>query len=151
MTHDLPPLPEPREPSGRGARWFTAGQMHAYARAAIAADRAAMPVAQQAQEPDCWGVFSEDGPEYIAPWKDAAHEHINDAIAAGLPEAARWTVQPLYAAPAAPQAPAKALTEERIELLANRHMLETRAEWRMSDLYQFARAIERAHGIGSDK
>ena len=36
MTDNLPPLPEARKPDEHGAGWFTAAQMQAYARAAIA-------------------------------------------------------------------------------------------------------------------
>lgn len=39
----LPPLPEPRTPAAYGAGWFTAGQMQAYARAALTASPPARP------------------------------------------------------------------------------------------------------------
>ncbi len=62
------------------------------------------------QEPVAWLVCSvnSDGSlslEHAAAWKEAAHEHINDAIAEhGIEEAASWVVRPAYvAAPVAQQ------------------------------------------------
>lgn len=45
-TDALPPLPQARMPDEHGIGWFTAGQMHEYARAALAAAPQA-PAAQQ--------------------------------------------------------------------------------------------------------
>ena len=39
MSNELPPLPEARRPDENGAGWFTAGQLQAYARAAVADER----------------------------------------------------------------------------------------------------------------
>lgn len=62
-------------------------------------------------EPFAWIVCwpDDDGvlhPGFAAAWKDAAHEHINDAISEGVDEASKWVVRPVYIrpAPAAPQA-----------------------------------------------
>ena len=58
-----------------------------------------------AQEPVAWVVCSinKDGSpslEYAAAWKEAAHEHINDAITEHeIEDAASWVVRPVYAAP----------------------------------------------------
>ena len=57
------------------------------------------------QEPVAWLVCSinKDGSpslEYAAAWKEAAHEHINDAITEHeIEDAASWVVRPAYAAP----------------------------------------------------
>lgn len=57
------------------------------------------------QEPFAWLVCSvnPDGSlslEYAAPWREAAHEHINDAITEhGIEEASSWVVRPAYLNP----------------------------------------------------
>jgi uncharacterized protein (DUF2461 family) len=49
--YSLPPLPRPRKPDENGAGWFTAGQMHEFAAAAIAQAREAdLKVMRQAME-----------------------------------------------------------------------------------------------------
>lgn len=61
--------------------------------------------AQAQQEPVAWLVCSTnpDGSlkvEHAATWKEAAHEHINDAIVEyEVSEAGSWIVQPAYTAP----------------------------------------------------
>lgn len=57
--------------------------------------------ADQAPEPVAWIVFDEQGvPEYVASYREACHEHINDALAQfDMPEAAKWIVRPAYLAP----------------------------------------------------
>jgi len=37
--------------------------------------------------------------EYAAPWQEAAHEHINDAVAEDIEGAAQWVVRPAFLAP----------------------------------------------------
>ena len=65
--------------------------------------KAAQP--QQASQPVAWLVIDEDSmPVYAAPWKEAAHEHINDAINEhDIAEARNWKVLPAYAHPPAAQ------------------------------------------------
>jgi hypothetical protein len=47
---------------------------------------------------EIWVVLDENGdPEYAAGWKDACHQHINDALEHGWLEAAEWVVRPFYA------------------------------------------------------
>lgn len=69
-------------------------------RDALRAELAAL----KAQEPVAWHVVDERGDlMHAASWKEAAHEHISDAISEhDLIEAARWRVVPVYAAPTAP-------------------------------------------------
>lgn len=76
--------------------------------------RARAAQAQRA-EPVAWLVFDEEGlPAYACAWREAAHDHINDALQEyGIEEAARWTVRPVYAAPPpAPQPMAPMLQEQ---------------------------------------
>lgn len=77
---------------------FVNGLLSARALEAIPAGRV-----QQA-EPAAWLVCSvnSDGTlslEHAAPWREAAHEHINDAITEhGIEGAASWVVRPAYLA-----------------------------------------------------
>lgn len=80
-----------------------------FARAIIAAAIAKHEEDRVVGEPVAWLVCStnSDGTsslEYAAPWQEAAHEHINDAITEhGIEDAASWVVRPAYlAAPPAP-------------------------------------------------
>lgn len=52
-------------------------------------------------EPSAWLVLDKDGTLiHAAAWREAAHEHINDAINEhGVSEAARWVVRPAFTAP----------------------------------------------------
>jgi hypothetical protein len=72
-------------------------------------DAAALPPAEETflhavpdPEPAAWLVCSvnSDGSlslEHAAAWKDAAHEHINDAINEhDIKEATSWVVRPVY-------------------------------------------------------
>lgn len=71
-----------------------------------ALDQQAVSDAALAQpEPVAWLVLDEDGlPMYAAAWREAANEHINDAINEhDLVEAHKWRVVPVYAHPPAPQ------------------------------------------------
>jgi hypothetical protein len=73
-------------------------------------------LAQQQGEavPFAWHVCSvnKDGSlslEFAAAWQEAAHEHINDAIADhGIEDAAAWVVRPAYHHPAPAQQPLNA-------------------------------------------
>ena len=99
----LPPLPEPMgeiayDSSDVGddvEKWsaFDGNQMHAYARAALAAQPRAVP--DDAWEmSEVWVVQDETGlPIYCASYPEACHEHINDAINEhGIEEAKAWKV-----------------------------------------------------------
>jgi hypothetical protein len=73
------------------------------------------PVAQG--EPVAWLVCSvnKDGSlslEHAAAWREAAHEHINDAITEyGIEDAATWVVRPAYTHP---QQASEPMTDEQI-------------------------------------
>lgn len=105
LTDDeRPKLPEPRVPKDSNtSTWdkFSAAQMEAYADAREAAVLAKL----REQEPVAWLVCSinKDGSpslEHAAAWKEAAHEHINDAITEHeIEDAASWVVRPAYAEP----------------------------------------------------
>ena len=136
--------------------------------AALLRELAAGPVVNQqmttepAQEPVAWHVCSvnSDGSlslEFAAPWEEAAHEHINDAINEyDIDDAASWVVRPVYASPqpqrteppyAAPQQ-RKPLSADQIRDAVNDH-----AFWATSKnfIFRIARAIERAHGITGEQ
>lgn len=93
------------------AQQYEAGDM---ASASAQGFRDGVASVQQGQEPVAWLVCSvnSDGSlslEHAAAWKEAAHEHINDAITEhGIEEAASWVVRPAYvAAPVAQQPQAR--------------------------------------------
>lgn len=85
---------------------FTADQMQAYATQAVIK---ALAERQGEAVPFAWHVCSvnKDGSlslEFAAVWEEAAHEHINDAIAEDeIEEAASWVVRPAYHHPPARQ------------------------------------------------
>lgn len=56
---------------------------------------------QQAGEAVAWHVVDADGQlMHAAGWKEAAHEHINDALNEyGIAEAAKWRVIPVFTRP----------------------------------------------------
>ena len=93
-------------------------------------------------EPVAWLVMDESGyVQHAASWRDAAHEHINDAINEhDLVCARTWRVVPVYAAPQQ----RKPLSADQIRDAVNDH-----AFWATSKnfIFRIARAIERAHGI----
>jgi hypothetical protein len=95
-------------------------------------------------EPVAWLVMDESGyVQHAASWRDAAHEHINDAINEhDLVCARTWRVVPAYASP--PQR--KPLTDEEIERLWYPSAVMAEPGKRR---VAFGRAIEQAHGIGS--
>lgn len=70
--------------------------------AQVEAEHAALLKAISDAEPVAWLVCSVNKDkslslEHAAPWKEAAHEHINDAINEyGLEEAASWIVREVY-------------------------------------------------------
>ena len=111
---------------------------------ALAAHEAAKPA-----EPLAWLVCSvnKDGSlslEHAAPWRESAHEHINDAINNfGIREAARWVVRPAYAAPVAVASP---LSDEMLDRLED-GCWDGPGLGARFDKRKFARAIEAAHGI----
>lgn len=69
-------------------------------------------------EPTAWLVLDKDGSlVHAAAWRQAAHDHISDAITEhGIEEAARWVVRPAYTAPQ-PQ-PKGTVDSRRVEELA---------------------------------
>lgn len=71
-----------------------------------------------------WVVFDpKDGPEFVAAWREGAHEHIKDCLEEGIHEAARWVVREYV-----PYADAHAMRAalENVMTLAARHRKE---EW----------------------
>lgn len=108
------------------------------AREALAAHEAE----QQAGEAVAWHVVDADGQlMHAAGWKEAAHEHINDALNEyGIAEAAKWRVIPVFTHPQQP------LTREQcIKLWGDRSDGPSNGE-----IVSFTRAIEAAHGITKD-
>ena len=108
-------------------------------------------------EPVAWLVLSvgRDGSysvEHAAAWKEAAHEHINDAITEfDIDGAGKWIVRPAYTHPAPRQplsdkqiAEAWVSISDPITLGAALQVHSGKA------VREFARAIERAHGIGGE-
>jgi hypothetical protein len=61
----------------------------------------AEPLPAEPQQPVAWLVLDEQGyPEFAAGWREAAHEHINDAINEhDIEGAKKWTVRPVFASP----------------------------------------------------
>ena len=113
-------------------------------------------------EPVAWHVCSvnSDGSlslEFAAPWEELAHEHVNDAINEhDIDGAASWVVRPVYASPQPqqtepsqnthPPQQRKPLTDYEIDRFwMNRPNLHDGEL--LPQLRDFARAIERAHGI----
>ena len=97
---------------------------------AITALRTAIAAAEK-QEPVAW----------MYQWKTGAYRtrHVSTAR---WPESSEWTEWPLYTHP--PQR--KPLTDEEIALIVG----ECAASAHRHDDFSFARAIERAHGIGGE-
>ena len=96
-------------------------------------------------EPVAWCVFDEDNqPAYVAGWREACHEHINDALQEhDIAEAAKWVVRPLYAVPQ-PQPQRELLTNGEIYTA---YIEATNQTLRPQDerlALAFARAIEKA-------
>lgn len=133
--------------------------------------------AQAQQEPVAWLVCSTnpDGSlkiEHAATWKEAAHEHINDAIVEyEVSEAGSWIVQPAYTAPqptenlnckstqkrlatlwgyVKKESARQPLTEDQLRDVLRQCPHDTAENLRVRWLYakDFASAIEAAHGIG---
>lgn len=124
--------------------------------------------AEPVQEPVAWHVCSvnSDGSlslEFAASWEESAHEHINDAINEyDIDGATSWVVRPVYAAPQQPMRCPKdggecgaggyCRPEQRKPLLAS-DIVTMYAECPTcdADMIDFARAIERAHGITGEQ
>lgn len=93
----------------RGIEWQWRALQAGYA--LREADSAVLAAADAAEggEAVAWLVLDKQGAlMHAAAWREAAHEHINDAINEhGLTEAAKWVVRPAYThpAPAAPAVP----------------------------------------------
>ena len=96
-------------------------------------------------EPVAWLVMDESGyVQHAASWRDAAHEHINDAINEyDLVCARTWRVVPVYAAPQQ-QVP---LTYEQIKQAMSDAGVRVFQPGLWDVLLDAGRAIERAHGI----
>ena len=124
--------------------------------------RTAKPAQQPQGEPVAWHVCSvnSDGSlslEFAAPWEELAHEHVNDAINEhDIDGAASWVVRPVYASPQPqqtepsqnthPPQQRQPLTDYEIDRFwMNRPNLHDGEL--LPQLRDFARAIERAHGI----
>jgi hypothetical protein len=108
--------------------------------------------AEPVQEPVAWLVMSEIGPVYAAAWRQGAHDHINDALMcddiSDLDELKSWCVVPVYSHP--PQR--QPLTEGRLMGVYMDFDRSANKAWTSAEyLLHFARAIERAHGIGEQK
>jgi hypothetical protein len=89
---ELPPLP-----TSQATDWhpfkYTADQMREYALQA----RASLPVQQ---EPIAWAAKNCEGFDYIAEFREAVNDHINEAMDMEAGRAmAPWHIVPLYAAP----------------------------------------------------
>ena len=94
-------------------------------------------------EPFAWAVCSINSDsalslEYTAPWEEAAHDHIFDAIEEDIDGAASWVVRPLYLHPAPAQTP---LTDKQIDAITDEEIGNERL---LSAYRSYARAIERA-------
>lgn len=101
---------------------------------------------QPEPEPVAWLVMDESGyVQHAASWRDAAHEHINDAINEhDLVCARTWRVVPVYTAP--PKR--KPLTDEEIDVIWKNHVLPGFGErQKFYSPIVYARAIEAAHNI----
>ena len=113
--------------------------------------------AEPVQEPVAWHVCSvnSDGSlslEFAAPWEEAAHEHINDAINEyDIDDAASWVVRPVYASPQPQRTePPQDMPQQRKPLTDKEIMNTLKAQgtgihWRL--YVETVRAVERAHGI----
>ena len=99
---------------------------------------------EQPQEPTTiWVVCSgaPDGsliPEFAAPWREAAHEHINDAMDRGDEDASTWVVRQFHSRPQ----PLRSLSDDEIIELSDPY-----GRFEFGYLYgplrlAFARAIE---------
>jgi hypothetical protein len=155
--HPWPPVRAQRAEPTPPLEAFTEAEKTAYAAgwwAATAEIRGGgnLPPPLQA-EPVAWLVMDESGyVQHAASWRDAAHEHINDAINEhDLVCARTWRVVPVYTAP--PQR--KPLTEEEIDaataqerdaLLDHIYEYGTAAEGVLERIRKLCRAVERAHG-----
>ena len=93
-------------------------------------------------EPVAWLIVDKDGTlMHAVGWREAAHEHINDAINEhDLAEAAEWKVVPAYAAPQQ----RKPLSDEQIYAAISDQVF-----WATSKnfIVRVVRDVERAHGI----
>lgn len=94
---NLTPAYFSRDPAGYANEIVEASWQGWQARAALAAPAPQTPT----QEPAAWLVLDRDGSLiHAAAWREAAHDHINDAISEhGISEAARWVVRPAFIAP----------------------------------------------------
>lgn len=129
----LPPLPEPYSRQWINCPFterllFTEDQMHAYARAALAAAPAPASVLA-----------------YMAVNREGEARFTDNAKAAEELERYGWAITPLSQAPAP-------LTDEQLRDALRQCPHDTVEALRVRWLYakDFARAIERAHGIGTD-
>lgn len=83
--------------TGKDVWSYSADLVRSIVSAALAAPAPQAPT----QEPAAWLVLDRDGSLiHAAAWREAAHDHINDAISEhGISEAARWVVRPAFIAP----------------------------------------------------
>ena len=97
-------------------------------------------------EPVAWLIVDKDGTlMHAVGWREAAHEHINDAINEhDLAEAAEWKVVPAYAAPQQ----RKPLSEfQRMRIIGDEFPLALVEPIVIQKIDSVCIAVEAAHGI----